>query len=316
MRAPERTPSRTAIALAFVAVYLVWGSTYLAMRIGVRTMPPFMLGSTRFFIAGLIIWLWYAAQGKTHFAKNNWGNTSISGFLLLVAGNGGVVWSVQHIPSSLAALIVGTVPLWIVAIEWARGVRKPSLAVMAGVLAGLLGIAVLLGPDVVASWQSTTARTEDKAHAAGVLVVLFASLAWSVGSLLSRGTRMPQAPLLPISMQMLCGGAALLLLSGVTGEWTRFAWARVSREALVAIVYLIVFGSLLAYSAYIWLLQVVPAARVATYAFVNPVVAVLLGCALAGEPLTSRTLFSAAIIVGAVALITLIPSTPSPPRKS
>ena len=314
MSATQVAPKPLAIALGFVAVYLVWGSTYLAMRIGVRTMPPFMLGSARFFIAGLLIWAWYAAKGKTHLARPHWRNTAGSGVLLLVFGNGGVVWSLQHIPSGLAALIVGTVPLWIVAIEWVRGVRKPSPRVIAGVVAGLLGIAVLLGPDVLASWQATSARAEDQAHAIGVLVVLCASLAWAMGSLLSRGTRLPEAPLLPISMQMLSGGAALLTLSLATGEWSRFAWVQVSAEALMAIAYLIVGGSLVAYSAYIWLLQVLPPARVATYAFVNPVVAVFLGSALAGEPLTSRTLLAAAIIVGAVALITLVPSTAKPAK--
>ncbi len=309
MNVPERTPSRMAIAVAFVVVYLVWGSTYLAMRIGVRTVPPFLLGSARFFVAGLLLWAWYAAQGKTRFAQPHWRNTAGSGLLLLVGGNGGVVWSVQHIPSGLAALIVGTVPLWIVAIEWLRGVRKPSAGVIAGVLAGMLGIGVLLGPDVIASWRTTTARAEDKAHAAGVIVVLLASLSWAMGSLLSRRTRVPQAPLLPISMQMLSGGAALLLISLLAGEWQRFSWAAVSTEALIAVAFLVVFGSLLAYSAYIWLLQVVPPARVSTYAFVNPVVAVFLGCALAAEPLTTRTLVAAAIIVGAVALITLVPGS-------
>lgn len=302
-----RTPSRAAIVLAFVAVYLVWGSTYLAMRIGVQTLPPFMLGAARFFLAGVAVWTWHAARGQTRLLgaqrKALWKNAAIAGLLLLVGGNGGVVWAVQHIPSGLAALIVGAVPLWIVAIEWIRDGRRPPPRLMGGVLAGLVGMAVLLGPDVKASWAAHEAA--DRAHALGVVVVLGASFSWSLGSLWSRRMRLPGAPLLPTGMQMLCGGAALLVLSAVTGEWRGFDPTRVSGQAVLAVAYLVVFGSLVAYSAYIWLLQMVPPARVATYAFVNPVVAVFLGWAFAGESLSMRTVVAAAIILGAVAMITL-----------
>lgn len=299
----DRSPPRWQIVLAFVAVYIVWGSTYLAMRIGVRTLPPFLLGALRFFIAGVVVWLWHIARGQSHLARPHWGNAAVAGLLLLVFGNGGVVWSVQHIPSGLAALIVGMVPLWIVAIEWLRGIRRPSARVVLGLLAGLAGMVVLLGPDVAATFAAHDAAA--RAHTAGVLVVLGASLSWAMGSLWSRRMRIAGAPLLPTGMQMMCGGGALLLLSGVTGEWRNFSLANVAFDAILAVAYLVIFGSLVAYSAYIWLLQVVPPARVATYAFVNPVVAVLLGSLWGGEPLTPRTVVAAGIIVGAVALITL-----------
>lgn len=313
---PPPPPSRLAIALAFAAVYVVWGSTYLAMRIGVGSLPPFLLGAIRFFLAGCAMWGYHAAKGKTHLARGHWRNTTIAGLLLLVGGNGGVVWAVQHIPSGLAALIVGTVPLWVVALAWATGARRPSGRLVSGLALGLVGIAVLLGPDVVTAFAHDQAPgTPARAHALGVLAVLFASLSWAVGSLWSRRARVPEAPLLPTGMQMLAGGAALFLLSAVRGEMTTFSTAQVTSAALLALAYLVVFGSLLAYSAYIWLLQVVPPARVATYAFVNPVVAVFLGTALAGEPLGTRTLVSAAIIVAAVALITTAPADAPPQTR-
>jgi len=300
----SRQPKPWAILVAFAAVYFVWGSTYLAMRVGVRSIPPFLLGATRFFFAGAILWAYHLARGQTHLAKGHWRQTALSGFLLLVGGNGAVVWSVQYIPSGLAALVVGTVPLWIVAIQWLQGTRKPTARVVAGLFTGLSGMAVLLGPDVVQSLSHASATKTPARHALGIGLVLFASLSWSLGSLQSRGTRIEGAPFLAPAMQTLSGGAMLAVLSVATGEWRTFSPSQVQPQAIAAVAFLVVFGSLVAYSAYIWLLQVVPPARVATYAFVNPVVAVLLGCLLLGEPLTTRMIIAAALILGAVALIT------------
>lgn len=304
MSSAAKAPSRWAILFAFAAVYFVWGSTYLAMRVGVRTIPPFLLGAARFFLAGALLWGFAAAQGLTRHAQGHWRRSAIAGALLLVGGNGGVVWSVQYIPSGLAALVVGAVPLWIVAIEWAQGARKPTLRVSLGLVAGLAGMAVLLLPDVLASLRH---RGDEQHHALGIIVVLLASLSWSFGSLYTRKIRIPEAPSLAPAMQTLVGGFLLLVLSGVTGEWQGFSFARVGTSGVLSVAYLVVFGSLLAYSAYIWLLQVVAPARVSTYAFVNPVVAVLLGCLILNEPLNPRMLVSAAIVIAGVALITIAP---------
>jgi drug/metabolite transporter (DMT)-like permease len=300
----SRQPKPWAILLAFAAVYFVWGSTYLAMRVGVRSIPPFLLGATRFFFAGTLLWVYHLARGQTHLARGHWKQTALSGLLLLVGGNGAVVWSLQYIPSGLAALVVGTVPLWIVAIEWVQGTRKPTTRVIAGLFTGISGMAVLLGPDVVQSLSHASATKTPAHHALGIGLVLFASLSWSVGSMQSRRTSIEGAPFLAAGMQTLSGGALLALLSFVSGEWRTFSPSHVQPQAIAAVAFLVVFGSLIAYSAYIWLLQVVPPARVATYAFVNPVVAVLLGCLLLGEPLSPRMIVAAALIVGAVALIT------------
>lgn len=306
MPSAVKPPSRLALLLAFGAVYFVWGSTYLAMRVGVQTIPPFMLGAARFFLAGLLLWGYAAVKGITHHAKGHWGPSAIAGALLLVGGNGGVVWSVQYISSGLAALVVGAVPLWIVAIEWAQGVRKPTPQVVLGLVAGLTGMAVLLLPDVMTSLRRTGAGSGAH-HAIGIAVVLLASLSWSFGSLKARQIRIPSAPSLAPAMQTLVGGSLLLVLSALSGEWHRFSFAEVSAPGFASVAYLVVFGSLIAYSAYIWLLQVVAPARVSTYAFVNPVVAVLLGCLVLDEPLNARMLVAAAIVIAGVALITIAP---------
>ena len=300
-------PKRWAILAAFFAVYFLWGSTYLAMRVGVRTIPPFLLGATRFFCAGSLLWAFHMARGQIHLSKGHWKQSALCAFLLLVCGNGGVVFSLQYISSGLAALVVGMVPLWIVAIEWARGERKPAPRVVAGMLAGLAGIVVLLGPDVMNSLVHSKTTPGPAHQALGIGMVLFASLAWAFGSLQSRRVRIVGAPLLAPTLQTLLGGAMLAVVSVSRGELQTFSFSKVEPEAVFAIVYLIVFGSLIAYSSYIWLLSVVPAARVATYAFVNPIVAVLLGSVLLDETMTLRMLLSAALIVGAVALITLGP---------
>ena len=302
MAQPEPRPPAPAptakIVLAFAAVYLLWGSTYLAMRVGVRTLPPFLLATGRFLTAGLVLVGWSLARAPVRPTRAQWRQAALAGIPMLVGGNGGVVWAVQRVPSGLAALMVSTVPLWIVLLEWARGGRRPRAGVLVGVAAGLVGIAVLVGPGAIARAD----RAVVDPIAMGVL--LLASLSWAAGTLIARASHVPGAPLLMTGMQMVAGGVALLALSALTGELGQLGQRRVSPAALVALCYLVVCGSLVAYTAYVWLLRVVPAARVATYAFVNPVVAILLGWIVADEPLAARTLYAAAIILGAVVLIT------------
>jgi drug/metabolite transporter (DMT)-like permease len=301
-------PSRASVATAFAALYILWGSTYLAMRVAVQTLPPFLLASVRFFTAGLILTLW-ARRSLPTLTRAHVREAAISGVLLLMIGNGGVVWSVQYIPSGLAALMVATVPLWMVLLDWATGSPRPRALVAAGLVGGLVGVALLLGPAALAgdggNTANTTAARPGSVPPLAALVLFIAAISWSVGSLRARNApRLPAAPLLLTGLQMLFGGAALGLLALAHGEPAAFDPARVSLPSVLAVVYLVVFGSLVGYTAFIWLLQRVSSARVSTYAYVNPVIAVFLGWAIGHEPLNARILLAAAIILGAVAIIT------------
>lgn len=299
------SPSRVTVVLAFAAVYLIWGSTYLGIRFALETLPPFLMVGVRYLVAGglLLGWAWLRGglrgPGKT-LSLASWRAALIAGGLLLVGGNGGVVWA-EHlgVPSGLTALIVCTVPLWVVLLEWLgpRSVRtgRPGRTVTVGVLMGLAGVVLLFGPSDL---------TVEGMSLLGGLVVVGASLSWAYGSVISRRLALPTSPLLGTAMEMLAGGAVLLLLGLATGEHGRIAWDQISAKSLLALVYLILFGSLVAFTSYVYLLKVVPTSKVATYAYVNPVVALFLGWGLAGEAFGSRALLAAAVILGAVVLIT------------
>ncbi len=291
-RAPE-TASATRIALALGTVYVIWGSTYLAIRFAVETLPPFYMAGTRFLVAGAILYGWRRAAGFSRPSASQWRAATIVGGLMLLGGNGGVVWAEQWVESGTAALIVAAVPLWMVVLDWLRpGGRAPAPAVWLGILVGLGGVALLLGGP----------QTGPN-HLVGWIVLVLASVAWAAGSLYSRTATLP-APLLATGMQMLAGGALLMLAGTLAGELGRVDPAAFSRRSVLALAYLVVFGSLLGYTSYVWLLRVTPPALASTYAYVNPVVAVFLGWLLAGERLTARVLLASAIIVGGVALIT------------
>lgn len=307
---PSSSPSRATVVLAFAAVYLIWGSTYLAIRFALETLPPFLMVGTRYLVAGGLLfgWAWlrggFRREGSGGTGKPlslvSWRAAAIAGGLLLVGGNGGVVWAEYlGVPSGLAALIVSTVPLWVVVLEWLgpRSVRtgRPGRPVAVGVLLGLGGVVVLLGPSKLSAGGLSLL---------GGLVVVGASLSWAYGSVISRRLALPSSPLLGTAMEMLAGGALLLLLGLATGEPGRVAWDQISARSVWALVYLILFGSLVAFTSYVYLLKVVPTTKVATYAYVNPVVALFLGWGLAGEALSPRTLVAAAVILGAVVLIT------------
>ncbi len=303
----EGTPgyhaTRPKIIAAFAAVYLIWGSTYLAIRFAIETMPPFLMAAVRFVIAGGILYSWARWRGNPGPRKVEWRTAVIVGGLLLCGGNGAVVWAEQYIDSGLAALLVATVPLWMVAIDTFRpGGRQPGWMVWAGVGGGLLGLALLIGPAELAGAR--------RADLGGILAVLGGSLAWAVGSLYSRRAPLPDSPRLGTGMEMFAGGVLLGIVSLAAGEVGPLSGgaggldlAAVSWRSGLALAYLIVFGAIVAFSAYVWLLRVVPAAKVATYAYVNPVVALVLGWALAGEDLNARTLIAAAVILGSVFLI-------------
>ena len=290
-------PPRWRVVTAFAAVYLIWGSTYLAIRIAVETMPPFLMASIRFLIAGAILYAWTRWRGTPQPTRSHWFAATIVGGLLLLGGNGGVVWAAQHVPSGLTALLIATVPLWMALLNWLRpGGVKPSYGVIAGLMLGFIGIALLIGPSKLSSGHHVDSL--------GATVLIVASLSWAAGSLYSRRAQLPASPLLATGMEMLAGGALLLIAGLLFGEWTRFELSAPSLRSWLALSYLTFFGALIGFTAYIWLLRVTTPAQASTYAYVNPVVAIFLGWAFAGEPLTSRTLLAAAIIVAAVVVIT------------
>lgn len=296
-------PSRLQVATAFAAVYVLWGSTYFAIKVAIETLPPFWMAASRFLVAGGLLYLWARRRGAPAPQPVHWRSALVVGGLLLLGGNGGVVWSEQRVPSGLAALLVATVPLWMVMLDGAgRGWRRPPAQVLAGVAMGLGGVALLVGPGRFGGSHGVDPL--------GAAVLILASLSWTAGSLYSRRARLPASPLLATAMEMLGGGLGLVVAGAVAGEWHRLDLAAVSPRSILAVAYLVIFGSLVGFTAYIWLLRVTTPPLVATYAYVNPVVAVFLGWALAGEPVTARTLLAAGVIVGAVMMITTYRARP------
>ncbi|MDP9122206.1 MAG: EamA family transporter [Acidobacteriota bacterium] len=292
-------PSSLRIALALGTVYLVWGSTYLAIRIAIETLPPIGMAGVRYVAAGAILYICARLAGAPRPRLVHWRSAVMIGGLLLLLGNGGVVWAEQRVPSGLTALLISTEPLWIVILVWVRpGGSRPGLRVLAGMVLGFLGLILLMRPSAGPGID-----------ALGAAAVMVASLSWAAGSLYSQRATLPASPLASTALQMLAGGGLLLLASAALGEPAHFALAQVSTRSLLALGYLIVFGALIAFTAYVWLLRTTSPVLVATYAYVNPVVAVLLGWALAGEPLTAGTLAAAAVILAGVALITSSPVT-------
>ncbi len=290
-------PSRLKLVLAFAAIYLIWGSTYLAIKYAIETLPPFLMAGSRFITAGAALYLWARWRGVPRPAPINWRAAAIIGGLLLLGGNGGVVLAERQVPSGLTALLIGTEPMIIVLLNWVRpGGSRPDGRVTLGLALGFIGMVILVGP-VGLSGSGVVAPL-----GAGLLIV--ATLSWAAGSLYAAKAKLGATPVMSAGMQMLAGGVLLLIAGLVTGEAGQFAPHAVSLNSAVALGYLIIFGSLIAFTSYSWLLRVTPPSIASTYAYVNPVVAVLLGWAVAGEPLTLRTLLAAAVIVGAVALIT------------
>src|SRR5881398_3590221 len=291
-------PKQTRVIVAFAALYLIWGSTFLGIRFAIETIPPFLMAGARFVAAGLIMSAiaWSQGIGKSTWA--NWRTSLIIGACLLLAGNGGVTISEQYIDSGLAALIVAIVPIYIVMLGWAMGMTpKPAPIIWLGLVGGFAGVGILLGPAL--RFSSNGGRHP----AIGMSMLLVSSFIWSAGSLYSRTAKHSSSPFLTAAQQMLCGGLLLLLAGIVTGEVRRFHPGSVSILSLASFIYLVIIGAVIGYTAYIWLLRHCEPAKVATYAYVNPIVAVLLGAAFAGESLTPRVLIAAALIIGSVAIV-------------
>lgn len=286
---------RLQVALALGTVYVVWGSTYLAIRFAIETIPPMLMAGVRFLLSGALLYVLARARGAERPLAVHWRSAAVVGGLLLVAGNGIVVWAEQWVSSGLTALLVSTTPLWMVLLHWwSRDGSRPSLRTWGGIAVGFAGVGLLVNPGGTGGGGVSLG---------GAALLVLASFCWASGSLYSRRAPLPSSPLLATGLEMLIGGALLLLIGLATGETARVDLAATSAASLAAFAYLVVFGTL-GFTAYIWVLKAAPPALVSTYAYVNPLVAVLLGWALAGEEVTGRTLLGALVIVSGVALIT------------
>ena len=290
--ATHSSPSRLALIGAFAAIYVVWGSTYLAILIAIETVPPFLMAGFRFLFAGLALYGWMRFQGGVAGSGwRPWAWAVVVGGLMMAGGNGVVTWAEQWVPSGLASVIVATVPIWMVGLDaTVFGGRKLTATAVAGLVLGMLGVVLLASPG------------GDSAAMRGIVMLVLASLSWSVGSLLSRRVNHPSS-LAMAGMQMIAGGVILVLWGTLVHEWRGFDVAAISTRSWIAFVYLVTFGSILALGCYVWLMRVSTASAVSTYAFVNPVVAVFLGWAFAGERLGINEWIAAAFILGAVVLL-------------
>jgi drug/metabolite transporter (DMT)-like permease len=288
---------RAKVWSALLAVYIAWGSTYLAIRFAVQTIPPFLMAGTRFLIAGLILYLWRRLAGDALPTMRQVRSAVIVGILLLLGGNGLVSWAEQHVPSGIAALVVASAPLWMVLINAVRpGGVKPDWRIMLGLLIGFGGITLLVAPFQ----NSGLFKTMDHW---GILALLIASLFWSIGSVYSHIADMPASSLLGTAIEMIGGAAGLYLAGTLAGDWRSLDMSAISAHSLEGLGYLIIFGSLIGFASYAWLLRNAPLSLVSTYAYVNPLVAIFVGAWLGAESLTARIILAALIIVGAVVLI-------------
>jgi len=290
---------KSKIWLALLALYIVWGSTYLGIKIAIETIPPFFHAGIRFLISGLILVIWQRAAGQSLPTRKQWVSTAIIGTLLLLGGNGLVSWAEQFIPSGIAALVIASSPMFLVIGEAIRpnGV-KPNWQGIVGLLIGFAGIFVLIGPAEI-SGNAT------KLNPLGVAALLFACLFWATGSMVSKSVDLPKSSLMNTGAQMLMGSISLFIVSLITGELQSWDVTAVSTRSLFGLSYLIFVGSLIGFASYGWLLQNAPISLVSTYAYVNPIVAVFLGTWLASEPLEPRIWLAAGIIVGSVIFINI-----------
>lgn len=286
------------LVTAFAALYLVWGSTYLAIRIIVETLPPFLMAALRFIIAGGLLLGFLRLRGEPWPNREQWRTAALVGTLLLFGGNGLVSWAEQTVASGLASLILATTPLWFVAMEWLPPWRKtPATSTILGLLLGFSGICFL-----VSAHPSESAATPEWSWA-GILALLTACVSWTSGSLVQRRAGWAASPGMNAAAQMICGAGSLLIAGTLTGEWSRLEPAAVSARSVAALVYLIVFGSWVGFGAYIWLLKHTTPTRLATYAYVNPVIAVILGWLVLDEPVTLRVIWAGVLILASVMIV-------------
>lgn len=280
------------LALAFAAIYLVWGSTYLAIRYAVETIPPLVTAGIRHTVAGGILLAWAYARGYRA-KREHWVAGAIVGAFFFLIGHGTLHWAEQHVASGLAALLIATEPMFILVLAWASGQQKTSRASALGLALGVVGVAILTGMEVSAKDASLV----------GMMVVLIGSAAWAAGVVISPKVKLPSDALARTAVPLVCGAVMLLASAGITGEFHGLNWSAISLRSMLGLAYLIVFGSIVAFTSYTWLLQRCAPALVATHTYANPVVAVLLGWLLAGEALTLRVVVASIAILGAIVLI-------------
>lgn len=280
------------IALAFAAIYLVWGSTYLAIRYAVETIPPLVAAGVRHTMAGGVLLAWACLRGYRP-RREHWIAGIVVGALFFLVGHGTLHWAEQHVASGLAALLIATEPMFILVLAWATGQQRISRTSALGLGVGIVGVAILTGVEL---------STKD-ASLLGLLAVLLGSLSWSAGVVISPKLKLPTDALARTAVPLVCGAAMLLATAGVTGEFQNLHWSAVSLKSILGLGYLITFGSIVAFTAYTWLLQRCPPTVVATHTYANPVVAVLLGWLFASEPLTPRVGLASVAILGAIMLI-------------
>ncbi|WIG58489.1 MAG: Permease of the drug/metabolite transporter (DMT) superfamily [Ktedonobacterales bacterium] len=285
------------VAAALLAVYIIWGSTYLAIRFAIETLPPLLMAGVRFLLAGILLYGWVRLRGGARPKLLHWRTAAVLGGLLLVGGNGGVVWAEQFVPSGLTALLVSMAPIWMALLDWLRpGGQRPRVMVAVGLALGLGGVALLVAAG--------STQSSGPLQIGGLLLVVAASFSWALGSLYAQHAPSPTSPLLGTAMEMLAGGALLMVIALATGELGQLHPDAISVRSLAALGYLVIFGSLVGFSCYVWLLRNTALSLASTYAYVNPMVAVFLGWALAGEQLSPLTFVAAAIILASVVLIT------------
>jgi drug/metabolite transporter (DMT)-like permease len=280
------------LALAFAAIYLVWGSTYLAIRYAVETIPPLVTAGIRHTVAGSILLAWAYARGYRP-KREHWIAGAVVGALFFLIGHGTLHWAEQYVGSGLAALLIATEPMFILLLAWATGQQRISRISALGLGLGVIGVAILMSGELTMKGSSVL----------GLLAVLTGSLSWATGVVVSPKLKLPSDALARTAVPLVCGAAMLLIASGLTGEFQHTHWASVSLKSILGLAYLIVFGSIVAFTAYTWLLQQCPPTLVATHTYANPVVAVLLGWLLASEPLTIRVIAASVAILGAIVLI-------------
>jgi drug/metabolite transporter (DMT)-like permease len=288
------------VPLAFVAVYILWGSTYIGIRIAIESFPPLAMAAVRHSLVGLILYPILRWKTGIRPTAAQWRVAAVTGVLLLCVSNGGLSWAEQRVPSGIAALLVATVSLWLVIVDWLRpGGVRPVPRVFAGLLMGFAGLALLVGPAKLGGGRRTDLL--------GTAVLVAVSFVWACASLYSKHRPVPESPLLVVAMQSLAGGAVLWIAALVSGEFRALHFASVTTRSWMALIYLIVFGSGIGFTAYLYILKNSTAAKVATYGFVNPVVALFLGWLLAAEPITPRTVIAAAVILTAVIVVITAP---------
>ena len=301
-------PTRTKVLLAFLAVYVLWGSSYISIRVAIESIPPFLMSGTRNVLAGLLLGGWAFSRGAVRPSAPEIRATAVTGLLMLCLGNGSVTWGEMFTASGRVALIVSMTPVWFVLIEWLRpGGTRPSRMLMTGLTIGASGVALLVGADALSGKHDAAATVAE-------LIVLGGSLSWALGSMYSRHVPLPESNAVASTLQMMFAGSYLVAFGMLRGEWNSFHVEQVTTRSLVAFVYLVLGPSIIGYSAFTWLLKVSTPAKVGTYGYVNPVIAVFLGWLVIGEEVTSRMIAATLVIVAGVALITWA-RTPQPATR-